>query len=398
MPPRSAQRLLFLIADTGGGHRASATAVSRQLADAHPGEYEIRIVDPFAESAPRLLARTAGLYAPITQRMRWLWGGLYYATNSRAAVSVLRRSALRLVEPGIARLVRTWKPAALVSFHPLLNHSAARVAAQVQPRVPVVTVITDLVDVHAAWACRDVDAVVTPSPGGFERCRRAGIPADRCHQAGPAVGEAFRRPPPKLAERAALRQHLGLDPKAFIVLVCGGADGSGDIPRRARALAAAPLDLQLAVICGRNARAREELEGLRDHRGNRVAVLGFADDMADWMRVSDVVVTKAGPGTIAEALCCGVPLLLSWYLPGQERGNVEWVVDIGAGRYVPHVEQLVDAVAELSMPGSQSLAAMRRAVRKAARPDATREIADIIAGVASRDALAPLAAAGGSAC
>jgi len=90
--------------------------------------------------------------------------------------------------------------------------------------------------------------------------------------------------------------------------------------------------------------------------------------------------------------------LLSWYLPGQERGNVEWVVDIGAGRYVPHVEQLVDAVAELSMPGSQSLAAMRRAVRKAARPDATREIADIIAGVAGRDALAPLAAAGGSAC
>jgi 1,2-diacylglycerol 3-beta-galactosyltransferase len=104
--------------------------------------------------------------------------------------------------------------------------------------------------------------------------------------------------------------------------------------------------------------------------------------MPDWMRASDVVVTKAGPGTIAEALCCGLPLLLVWYLPGQERGNVEWVVDIGAGRFVPHVTQLVDAVAELAVPGSETLATMRAAVRAAARPDATRRIAGLITSMA----------------
>jgi 1,2-diacylglycerol 3-beta-galactosyltransferase len=117
-----------------------------------------------------------------------------------------------------------------------------------------------------------------------------------------------------------------------------------------------------------------------------VRVLGYVDNMAEWMRSSDVVVSKAGPGTIAEALCCGLPLLLVWYLPGQERGNVEWVVDIGAGRYVPRDEQLVDAVAELATPGSEALATMRAAVKAAARPDATRRIAELITSMAGRPA------------
>ena len=107
------------------------------------------------------------------------------------------------------------------------------------------------------------------------------------------------------------------------------------------------------------------------------------------MRATDVVVTKAGPGTISEALCSGTAMLLTWYLPGQERGNVEWVVDIGAGRYVPGVAELIDAVAELSAPRSPALAAMREAVRKAARPDATARIAALITAMATAVAAAP---------
>jgi len=113
-----------------------------------------------------------------------------------------------------------------------------------------------------------------------------------------------------------------------------------------------------------------------------VPVLGFVDNMADWMRAADLVVTKAGPGTISEALCSGLPMLLTWYIPGQERGNLEWVVGIGAGRYVPRARELVDAIAELSLPRSPGLAAMRAAVAAVARPEATERIAALIAGMA----------------
>jgi 1,2-diacylglycerol 3-beta-galactosyltransferase len=377
--------LLFLIADTGGGHRAGATAVARRLEMDHPGVFDVHIVDPTSTGSRTMLGRTADLYAPLIHRARWVWAAMYHATNSAAAMSLMRRSALRPLRSDLRGLLASIRPAAVVSFHPLLNHLAAEaVHAGPQPTVPVITVITDLVDVHAGWACRDVDAVVIPSPGGLDRCRRAGIPASRCHQLGLPVDSSFARPFPDDSERRALRARLGLAEERFTVLVCSGADGSGGLDRRARAVAASGLDVGLAVICGRNETTRRRLAGLRDASGHHVPVLGFVDNMAEWMRAADIVVTKAGPGTIVEALCSGLPLLLTWYIPGQESGNLEWLVDIGAGRYVPHPRELIDTIAELSAPGSPSLAAMRVAVAGAARPQATERIAALVAQMASK--------------
>jgi 1,2-diacylglycerol 3-beta-galactosyltransferase len=375
------RRLLFLIADTGGGHRAAATAVERQMTATWPGEFEITILDPFTSAKPRVIGGTAGLYGPITRHARWLWGGLYYSTNSRSAVALLERTVLRSVTNAVTEAIDHLDPECVVSFHPLLNHISVRAVRSRPRRIPVITVITDLVDIHVAWECRDVDAVVVPSPGGLDHCRRAGIPASRCHDFGLAVDRRFTDLPGDGAGITAIRERLGLRTDSFAVLVCGGADGSGGLVKHARSIAAGSLDLDVVVICGRNERARTALAGLMTGAGRPVRVLGYVDNMAEWMRACDVVVSKAGPGTIAEALCCGLPLLLVWYLPGQERGNVEWVVDIGAGRYVPRDEQLVDAVAELAQPGSEALATMRAAVKAAARPDATRRIAELIASM-----------------
>ncbi|MGA2282885.1 MAG: glycosyltransferase [Candidatus Dormibacteria bacterium] len=373
--------LLFLIADTGGGHRAAATAVSHYLGRAHPGEFAVEIVDPFATASPRILGGTASLYGPLIQHAPWVWGGLFHATNSRAMVRA-SEVILRSVDPAIARLMTSWDPAAVVSFHPLLNRAAVRARRRVGLRFPIITAVTDLVDVHAFWASPDVDLVIVASPGGLDRCRRNRVAADRLVQVGLPVDAGFTDHSSDPEARRAQRRRLGLDPDRFTVLVCSGADGSGDIERRARVLAGSGLDVSLVVICGHNRRAQDGLAGLRDRSGRPVAVHGFVTNMAEWMTAADIVVTKAGPGTIAEALCAGLPLLITWYLPGQERGNMEWLIDTGAGRYVPGDAELVDEVAELAAPGSPSLLSMRAAVAQLARPEATAEVAELVRSVA----------------
>lgn len=384
--------LLFLVADTGGGHRASAEAVAGRLAAAHPGGYATHILDPFTQAAPRVVGRVVGLYSPITRRAPWLWGALYHATNSRAAVAALRGSALRLVEPGLREVIATLRPQAVVSFHPLLNHVAWRALRTLPgPRIPLMTVVTDLVDVHAAWTCADVDAVVTSSPGGLDRARRAGVPAERCHDLGLPVDDSFAAASATgPAARRSLRLRLGLEPDRFVVLLSGGGEGSGGLPRRTRALLDAVHDADVVVICGRNTKAQAALGRLRTEspHGGRLRVLGFVRNMSEWMRAADLLITKAGPGAIAEALCARVPLLLTSHLPGQERGNVDFVVDTGAGRYVPRIADMVDAVRELSRPDSTALAAMRDALRHAARPHATAQIADLIVRLATPTAAA----------
>eukprot|EP00170_Pyropia_yezoensis_P008249 contig_34395_g8276 len=68
--------------------------------------------------------------------------------------------------------------------------------------------------------------------------------------------------------------------------------------------------------------------------------------MADYMRAADMLITKAGPGTIAEALICRLPILLCAYLPGQETGNVTYVVDHGVGAYESAPARIAATAAE----------------------------------------------------
>jgi 1,2-diacylglycerol 3-beta-galactosyltransferase len=389
-PRAPARTVLLLLADTGGGHRASAQAVARELVRI-PGAPAPHLLDPFTQSSPRTVGWIVGLYSPLILRMPPLWGALFHASNSRAAVAALRATALRLVEPGLAEIVDALSPGAVVSFHPLLNHAAARVLRRRQgARIPLVTVITDLVDVHRAWICGDADAIVTPSAAALDRIRAAGIHADRCFDLGLPVDASFTDgAAPGSVERRALRRRLGLDPARRTVLLTGGGEGSGGLLRRARALAGAGLDIQVVVVCGRNAAVRARLDGLQPTPPTLLHVEGFVANMADWMRASDLLVTKAGPATIAEALCAGVPLLLTSHLPGQERGNVAHVVALGAGRHVPGDRALVDTVSELVRPGSAGLLAMREALARIGRPNASAATARLVTLLCEHAGAAP---------
>ena len=58
---------------------------------------------------------------------------------------------------------------------------------------------------------------------------------------------------------------------------------------------------KVVVICGKNAAVKRELEEMEWPSNSRVIVKGFVSNMDEWMGAVDALVTKAGPGTIAEA-------------------------------------------------------------------------------------------------
>ena len=128
----------------------------------------------------------------------------------------------------------------------------------------------------------------------------------------------------KKKSKAELRDELGLVQGIPTVLIVGGGDGMGGIAQQARALgkkldadadtSTAGPSFQMVVVCGKNERAQKDLEANAWGGGVNVQVKGFVYNMEDYMRASDAIVTKAGPGTIAEASICGLPCMLSSYL------------------------------------------------------------------------------------
>ena len=97
--------------------------------------------------------------------------------------------------------------------------------------------------------------------------------------------------------------------------------------------------------------------------------------MPELMGASDVLVTKAGPGTLSEAFIAGLPVIISGFIPGQEEGNLHYVLEHKAGAYAPDHAKIASLIRELLLPGDNTLSQMAANAATLARPEAAMIIA-----------------------
>jgi 1,2-diacylglycerol 3-beta-galactosyltransferase len=370
MTAARSKRILFLFSDTGGGHRSATEAIIEAIELEFPGVMETSMIDFFVDYYPRPLNRAPQIYPPLS-RVPQAWRLSYKASDSRGRSNAinglsypyLRRAAKRLVAENPADLI--------VSVHPLVNTTLAR-AMRRAPR-PFITVVTDLVTTHAFWYDRRADLVVVATEQAKQRGIQYGIPEGNLRVIGLPVADRFCRPTGAPVE---FRRRMGWREDLPVILLAGGGDGLGPVKRVAKALNEAALPATLVVICGRNAELKADLEAL-DWK-MPVHLYGFTTEMPAFMAASDMLLTKAGPGTISEAFISGLPLVLYARLPGQEDGNVSYVVQEKAGIWAPRPREVIDAVRHwIEVPEARRQAA--EASLRMARPGAARQIARLIA-------------------
>jgi len=368
-PKGGAPRILILFSDTGGGHRAAARALTDALKQLDP-TCDVTVADPLISQGPAVVRRLASLYSPMIQRSRAAWGAVYHSSNTKPTFAAIRAVFGPGVRKVIIELVAVHDPDVLLSVHPLLNHIAHQAILKGGRPRALMTVITDLVDFHRGWTFSRADLVVAPTELARKVALRRRVPADRVKLLGLPVDLRFRPPAP--GEKHALRRRYGLDEARFTVLVMGGAAGVGNLIKQVRVLAWEPHQWQVIAVCGRNEKLRSRLA--RVGFATPTLVLGFVDNMPELMRASDVIVTKAGPGAIAEALATGVPVLVTGFLPGQESPNVDFVVEAGFGSFTPRENDLLDEVRVLA-EGGPTWQEMSRKAAEMAHPYASSDIA-----------------------
>lgn len=371
--------VLILFSDTGGGHRAAARALDGALRSLRP-DVCTTWFDPLVGQGPSLVRRIASLYPAIIKRSGVAWGAIYHFSNSAASFATIRAVFGSPVASVIARHLEAADPDVVVSVHPLLNHVAAAAIRRSRRPRGLVTVVTDLIDLHRGWAYPGADLVVLPTEEARDAALRYGVAPERAPLLGLPVDLRFR--PPAAGEQASVHQRLGLEPARPTVLVAGGGEGSGRLLEQVRALAWDRHPWQVIVVCGRNEKLRRRLDRVRF--GTPILVLGFVEDMPELLRAADLAVTKAGPGAIAEALATGVPLIITGYLPGQETANVRFVTRSGTGLYAPRPDQLLETVRRLLVGEHSAYEAMRRSAAGLARPTASLDIAGQCLSVAAR--------------
>jgi 1,2-diacylglycerol 3-beta-galactosyltransferase len=371
------KRILFLMSDTGGGHRAAAEAISAALKEKHGDQVEVQLADVFKHYSMFPFNRMPELYPVVIKRGKFIWRLGYRSSNRK--INAQKHLVMRSVNLGLRRglrrlLLRETDADVIVSVHPIFNIPAMSVLRTQTSRPPFMTVITDLVSTHIFWYEKTADRILVPTQPAYDRGIGFGIPPEKMRVTGLPVHPRFTA---GLIDKREARERLGWDKSRITIMMVGGGEGMGPLYAIARRIDRLKLpNVQLAIIAGRNEILKTRLESCSWNQPTHV--YGFVSNMPELMAASDLLVTKAGPGTISEACLSGLPMILSDAIPGQEEGNVTYLTDNGAGLYAPGAHNVARVVADWVTRGADFLRERAADAAKLGRPDAVWQIADEI--------------------
>lgn len=362
--------VIIFMSDSGGGHRSAAVALKEAFETIEPGKWHIHFIDIFS-LLPFPLNKSGGTYRPLVTYAPWLWSSLWRLAQRAWFLNIVFGFFNPLVRKALVRLITDYRPDIAISVHQFSNVIPAKVFRESGWSGFFATVVTDLITTPLAWFYPGVDACFVPTPEARDKALRAGVPPNKIYLKGFPV--SFRFFPPE--DRKTIKKALGLEEESPVLLLMGGGEGMGKIFPVARAINEASIPAQLLIVTGRNAALRRALEKLAWKIPCRI--YGFVDFVHLLMQASDVVLTKAGPGTIYEAINVGVPILLIDFVPGQETGNVGFVERSGVGAFASSPEKAIAILREW-LANPDALEEMREKTRALANPRAALEIVSLL--------------------
>lgn len=325
------KNILILTSKTGGGHISLAEALRdliEQELPAEPGENEqnrtvtkapvITIADPQPDFLPlhyRLVSRHAlRLWAAEFQ---------FFDTPSRALLA--HRAIARLVRRRLHSLLDTIQPDLILTTYPFLSYEVMRLLEQRSSNVPLVLLFSDAHTVHTAWLTeRQATAVFAPTRETCEQALAAGFAPERLHIVGWPVRDQFFRA--SFSSREARREQLArlhLDPNRFTIFLQGGGEGTAHIHRALENILAGGCltnHIQVILATGTNAALRERYKTIP-----HLATLPYTKEIAPFMAAADLIMGKAGPNMLFEAVTLGKPFMATTYIPGQEQANLSFI-------------------------------------------------------------------------
>lgn len=391
---KTRKKILILMSDTGGGHRASAEALHRAIDDFFPKRFEVDIMDIWSDHANYPFNQFVPTYRYLAKHPV-LWRGFYSYGNFPPTKLFTEIWSWKNSYKRMEKAIKASDPDAVISVHPLcqlipisiikdINRQNEKLnklnpeSKEKRPYIPFVTVVTDLGGAHMTWFDKRVDACYVPSKA-VQSLALKKVAKDRVKLMGLPIRPSFWKPVP---DKQIVRNQLRLQ-NLKTVLLMGGGDGVGGLDSIASAVAK-KLDTlkersQMVVVCGHNQGLIAALQATKSRYKNvDMVVKGFCNNIDEYMSASDCLVTKAGPGTIAEGMIRGLPQVLSYYLPGQEYGNIPYAVQGGFAIYTGMRPANIAKSVETLFTNSEMMKQMSANARALAHPEATLMIANDI--------------------
>jgi len=354
------------------GHHRCSIAIERALKRLDP-EIEVLNINGFNYTNPileRVINRT---YMVVIKRKPQVWNYLYDNPKVFKKVQALRDFMHNMNFEKLKNLIHDFKPDVIACTQAFPCGMIADLKTRdTSIKSKLFGILTDYYP-HSYWLHLAVDYFVVPAKESKEKLISGGMPAEKINISGIPIDPKFG----DKVDSKIVKLDLGLDLDKPVVLVMGGGQGYGPIRDIINRLNSSVLDFQVVAICGINARLFKWINSSRRKFNKKIVPLQFVENVNELMEISDLIITKPGGLTTAEALSKGLPMIVVHPIPGQETKNTQFLVAIGAAEQVDDMA-LVGVKAEELLKDVEKLKKMRQAALTQGHSDSALDVAKLI--------------------
>lgn len=333
-------KIWFFYAEAGGGHKAPAKALAEEIQKTN-AKIQIEFVNltekvniffkkVLEEGYSFLIHQTPGMYAllyELSKRRFIIW--LEYRLGE-----IARRRSIR-------QQIIDRDPSVIISTYYLISPIKS-VLEELKKATPVYVLVTDPFSAPPIWFYyKDVKYIVSS-----ERVRQIalenGVSQNNVKVFPQILNHSTVVHNSDSAKR--IKEAYGLLPSKKTIVIVGGGIGFPGGKIVIKELINSDIDAEFVIICGKNEKYQRDVEKMVRGAKKKILVFGFVNNITEIISLADLVITKAGAGVVWETLLSKKPVLITRYIYGQEKGNMQFVVENGVGWYEPKIKRAIRIV------------------------------------------------------
>jgi len=365
----SPRRILILYITNKSGHHHAALALQEAIIKLD-SSIEVNCVDAFNYTNPVLNKITHTTYLQIIRRRPEVWEYLYDNPDVVRRSQNLKKMIHKYSSRKLINLFTEFNPDIVVCTQAFPCGMVADLKKHGKIDIPIAGVTTDYVT-HSFWYYDSVDSYIVSDESTKARMVKNGIKKERVKIYGIPISPRFVG----LVDRDSVFKELGLEPDLPVVVVMGGGRGLGKIKQVVYSLSKVEKRFQIVAICGVNKKLHRYFKA-KSKRLNKIKpfkVFDYVENMDRVMSIADILISKPGGITTAEALAKGLPMIIFNPIPGQEISNTEFLLKSGAAIRCDRIADIGILVEEL-LQSDNKLSIMSDSAKSAGFPDSSLKI------------------------
>lgn len=321
-------KYLILTAATGGGHIQAANNLQKEIEKS--GDTCV-VHSIFKKSKLHLIEK--GYDFLLNTNLLKTYSVLYKISDIEFINQVVLKNGLIQYELSLKKVLEEEKPDVIISTHPFGVPIYSQIKKFFNINIPYIQIITDF-KAHSTYVDKAVDAYITGSEYTKNTLIEKGIPSQKIYVFGIPVKEEFRE-----------KKIDNLDDR-FSILLMGGSLGLKAMERAVDILIHSNLDIHLTVVCGKNVKLRKRLvrNMTKEIIEGKINIYGFTDKISEIMDRSKLIITKPGGLTTSEAINKHLPMIIPFYIPGQEEENTAFLVESNMALEIRDLEHIPEYV------------------------------------------------------